>query len=63
MGSCGWQVQVGDNISGEHFSLSPNTIHVPLLGWESLRNADTAITLNVFAAPAKTCPTMECTSG
>ena len=63
IGSCGWKVQVGDDNSGEHFSLSPNNIRVSVLGWESLRNADTAITLNVFAALAKTCSTMECTSG
>ena len=63
IGSCGWKVQVGDDNSREHFSLSPNNIRVPVRGWHSLRNADTAIMLNVFAAPVKMCPTVECTSG
>ena len=52
----------GVHLRGKHICLSPKDIRVAVLGWRSLRNVDTTITFDVFAAPTKPCLGIECNS-
>jgi len=56
------KIFLGDDVDGEHLSLSPDDIRVAVLGWKSLGNADSQITIDVFATPAQTCVAKHCTS-